>query len=542
MIQWRLEESRGRKGRYIALSHRWSPDEEPLVTTKDNIECRLETCQHSPCTAREETPIARLFFEACVLCINLGIDKLWIDSVCIIQRDPEDWALEAVKMAEYYQFAWLTIATTHETFFGDPELPDLPRTARLPYRDQDGEQQGHFYLQAFTPSLVAQTYREKIEASSLFKRGWIFQERLLSRRILLITASSWGTFLECQNDCPMAMTGDFADPRRLRLHGIEMQANSVFQLEYLWKKAVVLYSELELGFIVKDRVVALAGIAAEFGEAFTRMLSKELSASTATTISFPQNCYAAGLWLSDKTCLCWEQSRVQSTTRISGIPTWSWASLMNKDGSSPCGISVEWPHIVERDYAFTMYRIEEAEMIRVDTTTWEPSYTQVSRCSPDTHSYGNDCRFAALKLHGCMVPISIGTRFTSEEAVIAARVSNHRPDFGRLNWRRVAADSESRVVAGWASVEHPDFQNDASCRSASFVAFVLMIAASGQGSLGMGSLWRSRRGYIVLYLREITGLRSNYTPCYERVGVGRLFEPELGKSIVPGAEKSIWLL
>ena len=40
---------------------------------------------------------------------KLGLQYLWIDSLCIIQKSDEDWRREASKMAEAYQRATFNI-------------------------------------------------------------------------------------------------------------------------------------------------------------------------------------------------------------------------------------------------------------------------------------------------------------------------------------------------------------------------------------------------------------------------------------------------
>jgi hypothetical protein len=45
-----------------------------------------------------------------MLASGLGIQYLWIDSLCIIQEDPQDWNIEAGKMAEIYTNSFLNVA------------------------------------------------------------------------------------------------------------------------------------------------------------------------------------------------------------------------------------------------------------------------------------------------------------------------------------------------------------------------------------------------------------------------------------------------
>ncbi|KAG5751657.1 hypothetical protein H9Q70_005713 [Fusarium xylarioides] len=89
------------RGRYIALSHCWG-DVMPLKTTRATF---AEFCQKVDFARFPKT-----FQEAMVVCRKLNIEYLWIDSLCIIQDDEHDWAVESPKMCDVYQNAYLTIA------------------------------------------------------------------------------------------------------------------------------------------------------------------------------------------------------------------------------------------------------------------------------------------------------------------------------------------------------------------------------------------------------------------------------------------------
>lgn len=116
----RLYETSGEPGDYIALSHCWG-GAQPLRTTKETI-CSLKTC----------IPWAELpntFQDAIKVTRGLGIRYLWIDSLCIIQDDAQDWEREAANMAVIFEAAYLTIAATAATngsvcsFSGPYRLP-----------------------------------------------------------------------------------------------------------------------------------------------------------------------------------------------------------------------------------------------------------------------------------------------------------------------------------------------------------------------------------------------------------------------------------
>jgi hypothetical protein len=54
--------------------------------------------------------LTKTFQDAIDTCRRLGIDFIWIDSLCIIQDSMDDWKEESAKMADIYENAFLTIA------------------------------------------------------------------------------------------------------------------------------------------------------------------------------------------------------------------------------------------------------------------------------------------------------------------------------------------------------------------------------------------------------------------------------------------------
>jgi hypothetical protein len=56
--------------------------------------------------------LSKTFREASILTRELGIGYIWIDSLCIVQDDVEDWAREASHMAEIFLHPYLTIGAT----------------------------------------------------------------------------------------------------------------------------------------------------------------------------------------------------------------------------------------------------------------------------------------------------------------------------------------------------------------------------------------------------------------------------------------------
>jgi hypothetical protein len=90
--------------KYAALSHCWGNPTLLLQTTSQNL------LSHMQEIIFETLP--QTFQDAVTVTRKLGIPYLWIDCLCIVQGDPQDWQVEAAKMGSLYQNAYLTIAAT----------------------------------------------------------------------------------------------------------------------------------------------------------------------------------------------------------------------------------------------------------------------------------------------------------------------------------------------------------------------------------------------------------------------------------------------
>jgi hypothetical protein len=56
--------------------------------------------------------LSKTFQEAVAMTRQLGVRYLWIDSLCIIQDNAEDWNIEAANMGNIYKNAYVTLAAT----------------------------------------------------------------------------------------------------------------------------------------------------------------------------------------------------------------------------------------------------------------------------------------------------------------------------------------------------------------------------------------------------------------------------------------------
>lgn len=93
-------------GRYATLSHCWGTwlDTSPLRTTRETeMEFSAIICDHLlPKTFRDAIKITR----------SLEIPYLWIDSMCIVQDNLDEWQTEASHMKDVYAGSVLTIAAS----------------------------------------------------------------------------------------------------------------------------------------------------------------------------------------------------------------------------------------------------------------------------------------------------------------------------------------------------------------------------------------------------------------------------------------------
>jgi hypothetical protein len=99
----RLYETQNESDYYVSLSHCWGKAR-AITTTSETLvkNSQIITWDCLPKTFQDAVTIVR----------RLGLKYLWIDSLCIIQDDPEDWSRESGKMVAVYQNAYLTIAAT----------------------------------------------------------------------------------------------------------------------------------------------------------------------------------------------------------------------------------------------------------------------------------------------------------------------------------------------------------------------------------------------------------------------------------------------
>jgi hypothetical protein len=187
-------------GFYTALSHCWAPENKrPLTTEKATVGKRK--------LGMKLDDLPRTFRDAIVTSRAMGLQYLWIDSLCIIQDDTDDWRLESAKMADVYTNAWVTIAASYardstEALFDACYRPSF-EVLELPSDGPTETRCGSILVAAAHgplggPGGHVRLYWEisQPDLDVLATRGWTTQEALLSRCIVYFTRQF--LFWSCQ--------------------------------------------------------------------------------------------------------------------------------------------------------------------------------------------------------------------------------------------------------------------------------------------------------------------------------------------------------
>ncbi|ENH68172.1 hypothetical protein FOC1_g10003803 [Fusarium oxysporum f. sp. cubense race 1] len=298
----------GMKEKYLALSYCWGPATDTFTLNHKTIEGMLRGIDERRLVAAHRDTIA--------LARQLGIQYIWIDALCIIQGDKDDWERESKLMAKVYGHATLTITAgrsgdARNSFIANTSKQHAP-CCEFPLGDgQDGN--------VLIGPLRSADY------GVTETRGWCCQEKRLSRRVVFFGKEQ--LFFLCRSS-GYSEDRSYQEGKSILLHTFlnTSKGNSQLTRDRLlqyWDEIVVDFSRRQLSN-PHDIFAALASIAAPISKAL-------------------QSRYLAGLWECDLVrCLLWRPGyRVSSffgpATRplptifasapVIRAPSWSWASI-----------------------------------------------------------------------------------------------------------------------------------------------------------------------------------------------------------------------
>jgi hypothetical protein len=289
--------------RYLTLSHCWgAKGSQKLQLTKETIEDFHRGIAVST--------LQKTFQDMANVTARLGFQYFWVDCMCILQDDPEDWRRESSSMGTVYANSWLNISATWATdsSYGCFTDRDLSRDYLYVEEPMDGLESKKIWILTSTYDWSGQ-----VEQAPVNERGWVLQERILSPRIAHFTGTqvAW----ECQQlqATETSPDGIILQQALYKQYRYNLAIDNSIKhdghedTEYYWSRILYNYTSCQLTFST-DRLIALSGIARKINE------------------SRPCD-YIAGLWSKDLPhCLLWTlwDPSPQSKTYIA--PSWSWAS------------------------------------------------------------------------------------------------------------------------------------------------------------------------------------------------------------------------
>ncbi|KAI0407416.1 heterokaryon incompatibility protein-domain-containing protein [Xylaria palmicola] len=306
-----LESNLNRGAKFAALSHVWgdlnaSP---PLRLLTSNFSQLKKGIQ--------EYELPRNFLEASHVCARLGIQYLWIDSLCIIQNSVDDWKEQALLMHLVYSHALITIVATsakscHDGFLErDIELTSTAMIAySLPVEGERSASDGGYMIIYDYDNPLDIWRMHAINGSKWNTRAWTMQERSLSTRMVHFCQNK--IFFECrgclqsEENEPVQQSDVFNSTLWPRSPSASLE-----ELHQHWQLCVSEYTSRNLT-VSTDKLPAIQSVA------------EEMAAATGQKyIRF------AGMWLSNlQRELLWFVMMGKATRPDTWrAPSWSWAAV-----------------------------------------------------------------------------------------------------------------------------------------------------------------------------------------------------------------------
>ncbi|KAG6365005.1 hypothetical protein INS49_006611 [Diaporthe citri] len=380
--EWKL------KGKnYVTLSHKWGGTDKPVRLTKETQETyqRGVKLGSLPKTFQDAIRFA--------LRVDDSIHYIWIDSLCIIQGDPDDWLKESALMQRVYRNSFLNISATAAENSGEGlyserypqhlwedvvslDVDGLHKGTPLPLRAQSGfppksaatdsasldVEFTHLAKVRSCLLLDVSNWEKLVNQAPVNKRGWVVQERLLAPRVLHFCRGriAWecAEFDEIEGHYPnipnYQLVGDEIyegipikglEPeehgqklRKNRLRGgpdpllgdrDNLKVSPIVHSLELWARIVEMYSRTDLTQ-KKDKLIALSGIA----HSMAAIIETSRKAK-----------YVAGLWDAGEhlvSQLLWHVEPVCRGDTESGTSTLEYPSKRPKEYRAP---SFSWASI-----------------------------------------------------------------------------------------------------------------------------------------------------------------------------------------------------
>lgn len=315
---------------YLTLSHCWGPPEKrPVISTKANLQERM--------TRIKMEDLSNTFRDAVRITREIGERYLWIDSLCIIQDDKDDWAREAALMADVYGQSCCTLAAldSKDSTEGCKLVPDIQNIGTFFEFDSGAEylRDDPFFPFSYRIRIFEDEPREWHEEygdnpyrhgdygnQPLRTRAWTLQERELSRRNIHFGRAQM--LWECRE-----LKASTQLPWHHKKPEDDFEPMPIIPTRERWYELMEDYSFRNLTYEM-DKLPALSGLARSFQHSVPQT---EYRTGMLHSIFVPQAKYLAGIWSTHlPEALLW-RTRYTGRRSLSGsyiAPTWSWASVV----------------------------------------------------------------------------------------------------------------------------------------------------------------------------------------------------------------------
>ncbi|KAI1410506.1 heterokaryon incompatibility protein-domain-containing protein [Hypoxylon sp. FL1857] len=316
---------------YAVLSYCWGGDQ-AHKTTSTTLAANYMNIQWDS--------LPRSIQDAIQVTLNIGLEYIWVDSICIIQDDDVDKQREIASMPRVYNESVVTIVAARAKSAQEGFLHHLSTTKykdrifKLGFKCEHGTS-GHAYL-------VKEDQYNYGESDPIDSRAWTLQESYLSKRIIRYGSKQCSMTCQCSLSKPQIVDGWVLDqsydapnigniifPRsKLSIssediakwkhyykeeHGtdpIEFNDTEENDIYNDWRELVMNYSTRSLT-VPADRILAISGLADRIAPAI-------------------QSRYLAGHWENHLPGdLLWEIASASLALRPTTYqgPSWSWTSV-----------------------------------------------------------------------------------------------------------------------------------------------------------------------------------------------------------------------
>ncbi|KAF2448951.1 HET-domain-containing protein [Karstenula rhodostoma CBS 690.94] len=245
------------QAKYAALSYCWGTAEDAKTqfkTERGSLERRYENLPYELMTSAINDTIA--------LTRAIGLRYVWVDAICIVQDDTDDWLRDSSQMNLVYRHAFVAFCGLNSNSCHESLLQRAP-TIKVLFQSNIRQNINGHYLVRLRPRSGDWVDRKRLDYWCKWReRAWTFQEEELYSRLLLFGSSKMhfhcGTseWSEGQDNITRSHSSKTLD----HITGINQSKMSASNLYDTWLFRVHDYCGRSLT-LEKDRLPAISGLA-----------------------------------------------------------------------------------------------------------------------------------------------------------------------------------------------------------------------------------------------------------------------------------------